>query len=55
MANIKVKDLTTIAGTDLFNDSESFMRDLSDYELNHTQGGSPWTAVILAMAVWSAL
>jgi hypothetical protein len=55
MANIKVKDLTTIAGVDLFNDSESFMRDLSDGELNQTQGGSPWTAVLLAMTVWSAL
>ncbi len=55
MANIKLKDLTTIAGADLFNDSESFMRDLSDDKLNHTQGGSPWTAIMLAMAVWAAL
>jgi hypothetical protein len=30
MANIKVKDLTCIAGIDLFQDSESFIQDLSD-------------------------
>jgi hypothetical protein len=40
MATINVKDLdSNTAGSDLFLDSESFMRDLSDYELN-TQGGS---------------
>jgi hypothetical protein len=40
MANINVKDLSNnITGSDLFSDSESFMRDLSDYELD-TQGGS---------------
>ncbi len=41
MANIKVKDLTSIAGADLFNDSESFMRDLSDNELETQGGGTP--------------
>jgi hypothetical protein len=40
MANINVKDLSGhITGSDLFSDSESFMRDLSDDELT-TQGGS---------------
>jgi tryptophan synthase beta subunit len=39
MANIKVQDLTSIAGADLFNDSESFMRDLSDREIS-LQGGA---------------
>ncbi len=39
MAKIDVKDLhNSIAGADLFFDSENFMRDLSDDELN-TQGG----------------
>jgi hypothetical protein len=38
MANIKVRDLTSIAGADLFSDSESFMQDLSDHELE-LQGG----------------
>jgi hypothetical protein len=47
MANIKVRDLTCIAGADLFSDSESFMQDLSEDELT-LQGGvtpaaaSPW-------------
>jgi hypothetical protein len=38
MANIKVKDLTSIAGADLFSDSENFMQDLSEDELD-LQGG----------------
>jgi hypothetical protein len=41
MANIKVRDLTSIAGTDLFNDSESFMQDLSDDELALQGGATP--------------
>jgi hypothetical protein len=41
MADIKVKDLVVhnIAGVDLFSDSESFMLDLSDGELN-IKGGN---------------
>jgi hypothetical protein len=51
MANINVKDLSgNITGSDLFSDSESFMRDLSDYELN-TQGASIGAA-IWAIARW---
>jgi hypothetical protein len=38
MANIKLRDLTSIAGADLFNDSESFIQDLSDDGLA-IQGG----------------
>jgi hypothetical protein len=38
MANIKVHDLASIAGLDLFNDSESFIRDISKCELA-LQGG----------------
>jgi hypothetical protein len=39
MANIKVTNLNaSIAGTDLFDDSESFMRELSEDELN-LEGG----------------
>ncbi|WP_019501947.1 hypothetical protein [Pseudanabaena sp. PCC 6802] len=37
MANIAISDLK-LAGFDLFSDSESYMRDLSDTELN-AQGG----------------
>jgi hypothetical protein len=42
MANITVKDLVknSITGVDLFNDSENFMRDLSEDELN-LYGGCP--------------
>lgn len=40
MANIKVRDLTSITGSDLFNDSESFMRELSDDELTAQVGGN---------------
>jgi hypothetical protein len=38
MANIKVKDLTSIARLDLFGNSESFIRDISKCELA-LQGG----------------
>jgi hypothetical protein len=41
MANIKVQDLTIITGSDLFIDSESFLRDLSDLETNIQGGGTP--------------
>jgi hypothetical protein len=49
MANIKVLDLNSITGADLFSDSESFIHDLSesDNELN-LQGGSH-TLVLLAI------
>jgi hypothetical protein len=45
MAFITVKDLVKcpISGADLFNDSESFMRDLSEDEL-YISGGCPRTA-----------
>jgi hypothetical protein len=54
MANIKVKDLISIAGTDLFNDSESFMRDLSDDELD-LQGGGFWFAAVTVVMISAAL
>ena len=38
MANIKLQNLTSFAGADLFNDAESFMQDLSEHELD-LQGG----------------
>jgi hypothetical protein len=46
MANIKVKNLTSITGADLFNDPESFMRDLSEDELTMQGGLTP------AIGVW---
>jgi hypothetical protein len=39
MANIKVQDLASITGADLFGDSESFMKDLSEDELTLQGGG----------------
>lgn len=38
MANIKIYNLQP-AGYDLFSDSESYMMDLSENELNTTHGG----------------
>lgn len=38
MANIKLQDLTSLDGSDLFNDPESFIRDISKCELS-LQGG----------------
>ncbi len=38
MANIKISNLQP-AGYDLFSDSESYMMDLSENELNTTHGG----------------
>ena len=49
MANINVRDLTSIAGADLFNDSESFMRDLSDREL---ELGGGWRELAAALTIW---
>ena len=39
MATIKINNLNT-AGFDLFNDSESYLNDLTDDEMSLTQGGS---------------
>lgn len=39
MTKIAINDLSP-AGTDLFMDSESFLNELTDEQLNETQGGS---------------
>jgi hypothetical protein len=41
MADINISDLK-IAGSDLFNDSENYLQDLSEEEVNF-QGGGTWT------------
>jgi hypothetical protein len=41
MANIKLQNLTSLAGADLFNDIESFMQDLSGNELDLQGGKAP--------------
>ncbi|MBC1197395.1 hypothetical protein H0901_19600 [Microcystis aeruginosa BLCCF158] len=47
MANITISDLRP-AGADLFSDSESYLKDLTDREMTDTLGGGfmfLWTAV----------
>ena len=41
MANIKLQNLTSFIGSDLFNDAESFMQDLSEHELALEGGKAP--------------
>jgi predicted transcriptional regulator len=48
MASININNLS---GFDLFNDSESFMRDLSEDELEIQQGGS----ILATAAIFSTL
>jgi hypothetical protein len=48
MANITISDLRP-AGADLFSDSESYLNELSDSELNTTKGGAG--AIITFMIV----
>jgi hypothetical protein len=45
MANIAISDLCP-TGANLFQDSESFLNNLTDEELNNTHGGIIWTVVI---------
>jgi hypothetical protein len=49
VANIKVRDLTSIAGADLFNDLESFMQDLSSNELDLQGGKAPQVTARLSI------
>jgi hypothetical protein len=44
MANITVRDISeyNITGSDKFDNSISFIRDLSDDELNSNRGGGFW-------------
>ena len=48
MANITLKDLSVsnITGVDLFHDSESFMRDLSDDEVGILGGVAAQTTLV---------
>lgn len=45
MANITISELRP-AGTELFLDSESFINELADEELNLTKGGISVTTVV---------
>jgi hypothetical protein len=50
MANIKITEVTP-SGSDLFADSESYLTELSETELNNTKGGFWWTVIFLATVV----
>lgn len=45
MATIKISDLHP-TGANLFQDSENYLNELTDEELNLTQGGSRWSFMI---------
>ena len=49
MASIKIKNLQP-AGSDLFNDSESFMNELTESELIDSNGGSPTPTTLIFVA-----
>ena len=51
MSNIKVNDLTGyhVTGVDLFSDSESFMQDLSENELDLQGGKAPQVTARLSI------
>jgi hypothetical protein len=51
MPNIKINDLHS-TGVDLFNDSESYLNELTDEDLNLTHGG--FTKSIKRFANWSS-
>jgi hypothetical protein len=46
MSTIKVSDLHS-AGSNLFSDSESYMHELRDSDLNNINGGFTWTIIPL--------
>ena len=48
MANIKIDNLRP-AGADLLSDSESYLTDLNQDELN-VQGGLTWVTVVIVLA-----
>ncbi|WP_138499835.1 hypothetical protein [Nostoc sp. PA-18-2419] len=50
MATIKISDLHP-AGSELFVDSESYLNNLTDEELNRTQGGSSFGCIWISVQV----
>lgn len=55
MANIKISDLHS-TGSDLFSDSESYMNELGDSQLDIINGGStPIIASVLVTAISASL
>lgn len=52
MASIKINNLQP-AGTDLFHDSESYLNELNNQELDVISGGSTITWTIVPIIVWT--
>lgn len=52
MANIVISELRP-AGSELFQDSESFLSDLNDQEMVNTLGGWGFKILWTAICVWS--
>ena len=52
MASIKINNLQP-AGSDLFNDSESFMNELSNQESNFINGGVVSGGCICTITIWT--
>ena len=53
MATIKIADLSPV-GSEFFADSESYLNELTDDELNMTQGGStPVCSVVYTIVIVS--
>ncbi|GBF80653.1 hypothetical protein [Aphanothece sacrum] len=52
MAQIKINDIS-LAGSDLFSDSESYLTELShDSELDNTKGGTGVRIYVFTIRVW---
>ncbi|MCC3416504.1 MAG: hypothetical protein JGK24_15100 [Microcoleus sp. PH2017_29_MFU_D_A] len=52
MATIKIADLTPI-GSEFFTDSESYLNELTDDELNMTKGGSSiWCSIAITVITY---
>jgi hypothetical protein len=54
MATIKICDLHP-TGADLFQDSENYLNELTDEELDLTQGGKTGSVVITIASKWSVI
>lgn len=50
MANIAISDLRP-TGANLFQDSESFLNELSDVEINSTHGGSDPVCITIGIVI----
>ena len=54
MANIKISNLNPI-DSDIFSNSESYMMDLSDNELDKTHGGAFWGPLGVALTIYGLI